>query len=75
MRRKGSAYQDVALLMRTPMSCISGPTVHAVTFRPIPRCDPARGVDIRGFLNSHRTTEFHWFNLSGKSRCDWIHLA
>lgn len=27
----------------------------------------------RGFLNSQRTTEFHWFSLSGRSRCERIH--
>lgn len=38
--------------------------------------DKARGEgerDERGFLNSQRTTEFHWFSLRGKSRWDRIH--
>jgi hypothetical protein len=28
-----------------------------------------------GFLNSQRTTEFHWLSFKGRSRCDLIHLA
>ena len=33
------------------------------------------GRDARGFLNSQRTTEFHWLSLSGRSRCERIHCA
>lgn len=32
-------------------------------------------ASLRGFLNSHRTTLFHWFNFRGRSRWLWIHLA
>lgn len=37
------------------------------------RSPQSRRNDVRGFLNSQRTTEFHWFSLRGRSRCERIH--